>query len=125
MSYYGSVLNIGNLGGDLYLNFTLMVVVELPAKISVLYLIDRIGRKKLYIAFTIIGGTACIGTILPILYKSDSESYHVYFFQYVHLLTIYRRPYGVYVLLYRILYLHNKRTVLCNKKKKCIKICSI
>ena len=73
MSYYGSVLNIGNLGGDLYLNFTLMVIVEFPAKISAVYLLDKIGRKKLHIGFMIIGGAACIGTIFPILYKSDSE----------------------------------------------------
>ena len=78
MSYYGSVFNIGNLGGDLYLNFTLMVIVELPAKVSVVFLIDRIGRKKLYIAFTIIGGAACTGTILPILYKSESEPHYKY-----------------------------------------------
>ena len=73
MSYYGSVLNIGNLGGDLYLNFALMVVVEFPAKLAAMYFLDRTGRKKLHITFMIIGGAACIGTIFPILYKSQSE----------------------------------------------------
>ena len=73
MSYSGFVLNIGNLEGDLYLNFVLMVVVEFPAKLAAMYLLDRTGRKKFHISFMIIGGTACIGTIFPILYKSRSK----------------------------------------------------
>lgn len=72
MSYYGTVLNIGNLAGDLYLNFVLMVLVEFPAKAVAIYFLDKIGRKKLHIAFMIIGGIASTGTIFPILYGNGS-----------------------------------------------------
>ena len=73
MSYYGTVLNIGNLAGDIYLNFVLMVLVEFPAKAAAIYLLDRIGRKKLHIGFLIIGGIASTGTIFPILYGNGSK----------------------------------------------------
>ena len=76
MSYYGTVLNIGNLAGNLYLNFVLMVLVEFPAKAATIYLLDRIGRKKMHIAFMVIGGIASTGTIFPILYGNGSKLYH-------------------------------------------------
>ena len=73
MSYYGTVLNIDNLAGDLYLNFVLMVLVEFPAKAVAIYFLDRIGRKKMHIAFMMIGGIASTGTIFPILYGNGSK----------------------------------------------------
>ena len=73
MSYYGTVLNIGNLAGNVYLNFVLMVLVEFPAKGATILLLDRIGRKKLHIAFMVIGGIASTGTIFPILYGGEGK----------------------------------------------------
>lgn len=75
MSYYGVVLNTTNLGGDLYLNFVLLTIVEYPGKLLTMLLLDRLGRKKLYTAFLIIGGAACIATIWPIAVGSDELHY--------------------------------------------------
>ena len=72
LAYYGVILNVGNLGGDFYLNLTLLTMIEYPAKFITLLLLDRIGRKKLYTAYMLLGGIMCIGTIYPVLEKSDS-----------------------------------------------------
>lgn len=75
MSYYGVVLNTANLGGDLYLNFVLLTVVEYPGKLLTMLLLDRVGRKVLYIGFLVVGGIACIATIWPIAVESDGICY--------------------------------------------------
>lgn len=75
MSYYGVVLNTSNLGGDLYLNFVLMTVVEYPAKLLAMFLLDKLGRKKLHISFLVIGGISNIVTIWPIVNGSDNLHY--------------------------------------------------
>ena len=73
MGYYGVILNVGNLGGDFYLNLFLVMVVEYPAKLFSITLMDRIGRKRLYIGYMVIGGIACMGTIYPVLMKTECE----------------------------------------------------
>lgn len=71
-------MNTGNLGGDLLFNFALMVVVEYPGKLLDIALMDRIGRKRLYVAYMIIGGLANIATIGPIV-KHDERKYASFF----------------------------------------------
>lgn len=71
MSYYGVVLNTGNLGGNFLLTFLLMAVVEYPGKMIDIGLLDRIGRKRLYVAYMIIGGMANVSTIGPIVKDED------------------------------------------------------
>ena len=73
MSYYGVVLNTSNLGGDFLLNFTLLVLAEYPGKLIDLALLDRIGRKRLYVAYMFIGGLANISTIGPIVKHHDRK----------------------------------------------------
>ena len=72
LAYYGVILNVGNIGGDFYLNLALLTLIEYPAKFATLFLLDRIGRKKIYVAYMLLGGTMCIGTIYPVFEKSDS-----------------------------------------------------
>ncbi|WAR07606.1 ORCT-like protein [Mya arenaria] len=74
MSYYGVVLNTANLGGDIYLNFALLALAEFPGKALILTA-DRIGRKRLFMAFMFIGGLANIATIGPIVNGSDDLHY--------------------------------------------------
>ena len=69
MAYYGVILNVGNLGGDLYLNLFLITIVEYPGRLISIALLNRIGRKKCYIGFMLLGGIACIGTIYPVVQK--------------------------------------------------------
>ncbi|XP_013381231.1 organic cation transporter protein [Lingula anatina] len=60
MVYYGLALNSEGLGGDLYLNFTLMGAIEFPAYTLAVFLIDKIGRRKSLTGFMVLGGVACI-----------------------------------------------------------------
>jgi hypothetical protein len=73
MSYYGVVLNTGNLGGDIYLNFALLALVEYPGKLLNVFLVDRVGRKRLFVIFMFIGGLANIATIGPIVKGGDGK----------------------------------------------------
>ncbi|XP_033741879.1 organic cation transporter protein-like [Pecten maximus] len=68
MSYYGLTLNTENLGDNFYLNFCLSGLVEFPAYTVPLLLMDRVGRKRLYIVCMAVGGAACVSTIFTVLY---------------------------------------------------------
>ena len=71
MSFYGVLLNVGNLGGDFYLNLFLISVVDNPSRFITLALLNRIGRKKLYIGYMLLGGLCCVGTIYPVVQKTE------------------------------------------------------
>ncbi|CAH1778274.1 unnamed protein product [Owenia fusiformis] len=58
--YYGLAFNTSNLGGSPYINFFISGCVEIPAYTVSVLLLDRVGRKRLLIAFMIMGGLACI-----------------------------------------------------------------
>lgn len=68
LTYYGLSLNSGNLGGNLYLNFTLVAVVEFPAYTVCLLLLDRLGRKWLHCISMLVGGVACVSTVFTTIY---------------------------------------------------------
>jgi len=44
--YYGISMAAGDLGGNLHQDFVLITVFEIPASLSTIYIIDRIGRRK-------------------------------------------------------------------------------
>lgn len=69
--YYGLVVNTEHLSGDIFLNFFFGALVEIPAYTACMVLLDRVGRRKLYIAFIITGGICGIMTIFPFMYASD------------------------------------------------------
>ncbi|XP_017782628.1 PREDICTED: organic cation transporter protein-like isoform X2 [Nicrophorus vespilloides] len=65
--YYGLVLNVGNIGGDLYVNSILSGLVEVPAiAISILFLL-KCGRKWPLALTMKFAGIACLLTV-PIPY---------------------------------------------------------
>ncbi|KAK6169542.1 hypothetical protein SNE40_020578 [Patella caerulea] len=72
MVYYGLGLNVGNLGGDIYINFTAANIVEVISYILCILLLDRWGRKALHCTSMLLGGIACILTIFPVLYLDKS-----------------------------------------------------
>jgi hypothetical protein len=47
MVYYGVSMNTTFLGGDMYMTFIFGALMEIPAVLSVFFLIDLIGRKAL------------------------------------------------------------------------------
>ncbi|XP_041351234.1 organic cation transporter protein-like [Gigantopelta aegis] len=74
MVYYGLGLNVGNLGGDVFLNFTIANIVELVSYFLCIALLDRVGRKLLHCGSMLLGGVACVATLFPVIYgTSDHE----------------------------------------------------
>lgn len=47
MVYYGVSMNTNFLGGDLYFTFIFGALMEIPAVLTVFFLVDKIGRKGL------------------------------------------------------------------------------
>ncbi|XP_055888321.1 organic cation transporter protein-like [Biomphalaria glabrata] len=73
--YYGLSLNVGNLSGDLYLNFFLSGVVELLSYFLCLIFLDKAGRKLLQCLFMLTAGIACVCTLFPVLYGTKDISW--------------------------------------------------
>ncbi|KAF6035048.1 Orct [Bugula neritina] len=63
MGYYGLSLNSGNIGGNIYINFMLSGAVEFLAY-GVCFSINKLGRKGPHIFGMLVGGVACIATVL-------------------------------------------------------------
>lgn len=70
--YYGLVLNVGNLGGDLYVNSALSGLVEIPALAASVVFLVRMGRRWPLCLTLAIGGVACLAT-LTIGHESDYQ----------------------------------------------------
>lgn len=70
--YYGLSINSVSLAGNKYVNFILVVFVEIPANILCLLVLDRFGRKKtLIIAYVL---SACLCISLSFLPKGKKHS---------------------------------------------------
>ncbi|XP_046374256.2 organic cation transporter protein-like [Haliotis rufescens] len=72
MVYYGLGLNVQNLSGDIYLNFTIANIVELVSYIMCISLLDILGRKFLQCGCMLVGGIACVATLFPVIYGDSS-----------------------------------------------------
>lgn len=84
LAYFGLALNSDNLAGNVYLNFGLSALVEIPAYFVVIFLVDRIGRRKLYCINMIIGGIACGSTIFAIEYVPNGKKFWIFLFFFMH-----------------------------------------
>ncbi|TRY79719.1 hypothetical protein TCAL_01982 [Tigriopus californicus] len=60
MAFYGLSLNSVNLGGDIYVNFILSALIEIPSYIFVVLVMDGFGRKTILIFCQILAGATCI-----------------------------------------------------------------
>ncbi|XP_023932923.1 organic cation transporter protein-like [Lingula anatina] len=75
MVYFGLSLNSGKIGGDVFVNFLIIGLVEFPAY-SVCFVIDRLGRRPLHIAGMVVGGLALLCTIFVEVYaEKGTEAY--------------------------------------------------
>ncbi|ESO84004.1 hypothetical protein LOTGIDRAFT_108246 [Lottia gigantea] len=70
MVYYGLGLNVSNLSGDPYLNFTIANIAETISYVLAILLLNRIGRKPLHCGAMLLGGVACLATMLPVIYAN-------------------------------------------------------
>lgn len=89
--YYGLSLNVGNFGLDIYLTQFIFGMVELPARLGSLPLLQRLGRKKVQAAVLIFGGVACLaliaipeGTLMKCLNINISCFYLTFIFRFLH-----------------------------------------
>uniref|UniRef100_A0A8C7XD82 Solute carrier family 22 member 13b n=1 Tax=Oryzias sinensis TaxID=183150 RepID=A0A8C7XD82_9TELE len=64
LMYYGLSLNVGNFGLDIYLTQFIFGLVEFPARIGILPLLQRFGRKICQGGVLLFGGLACLGILL-------------------------------------------------------------
>ncbi|XP_005390759.2 PREDICTED: solute carrier family 22 member 3 [Chinchilla lanigera] len=60
--YQGLVMRLGITGGNLYLDFLISGVMELPAALLILLTIEPIGRRLPFAAGNIVAGVACLVT---------------------------------------------------------------
>ncbi|XP_059097988.1 organic cation transporter protein-like isoform X2 [Tigriopus californicus] len=62
IAWYGLALNIDILSGDIIFNFTLMVLVDVPASLIGFLLLGCTGRKQAFILSQLGSGVACIAS---------------------------------------------------------------
>ncbi|XP_067845367.1 solute carrier family 22 member 2-like isoform X3 [Heptranchias perlo] len=60
--YLGLVMRLGITGGNIYLNFFISGVVEIPSAIIVVLLIDRVGRRFPFAMGNLLAGACCLIT---------------------------------------------------------------
>ncbi|XP_071114533.1 organic cation transporter protein-like [Haliotis cracherodii] len=70
--YYGLGLNVQNLSGDIYLNYTISSAVETMSYVACILLLDRVGRKLLHCTSMFVGGLACAAVLFPVIYLAPS-----------------------------------------------------
>ncbi|XP_050391448.1 organic cation transporter protein [Patella vulgata] len=75
MVYYGLGLNVSNLSGDSYLNFTIANIAETVSYALCILLLDRLGRKVLHCSAMLLGGIACLATMFPVIYGDKSHEW--------------------------------------------------
>ncbi|XP_052061721.1 organic cation transporter protein-like [Mytilus californianus] len=72
--YYGLTLQSVQLSGDRYLNFFISVGVELPAMITFIFLVKRLGRRKISVLAHSIAGISLIISVILTTLKASSSS---------------------------------------------------
>lgn len=60
--YQGLVMRLGIIGGNLYIDFFISGVVELPGALLILLTIERLGRRLPFAASNMMAGVACLVT---------------------------------------------------------------
>ncbi|XP_052791211.1 organic cation/carnitine transporter 2-like [Mya arenaria] len=69
-SYYGLTFGVSSLSGDLYVNMFLMNIIETPASFSLMYIVNRYGRKPVVILM--FACTAACGFVVGIIQYVDT-----------------------------------------------------
>ncbi|ESO88972.1 hypothetical protein LOTGIDRAFT_106739 [Lottia gigantea] len=72
LTFYGLSLNAGSLSGSVHLNFFLLSVIEIPAYIICIVLLDRIGRRFLQCGSLLLSGTCLLLSVFTVLYTDKS-----------------------------------------------------
>ena len=83
MIYYGVTMHTRNLGGNFYLNFFILAIVEFPAKLLAMFLLNRLGRKVIHCGCMFIGGGSMLCTIFTVLYGGNGMSHIGHLFVFI------------------------------------------
>ncbi|KAK3098125.1 hypothetical protein FSP39_016360 [Pinctada imbricata] len=75
IGYYGLTLNSGRIGGNIYVNYTVSVLMEVAAYLSCWFLVGRIGRRASFCSTMLLGGVSCLCSIFTVEYASDDLSW--------------------------------------------------
>ena len=73
MCLYGLNLNVTNMSGDIFVNFTLMASTNLTNVLLILFLIEKVGRRVFLLTVALLGGLACLSTIVPTVLGSNGK----------------------------------------------------
>ena len=94
--YYGLSLNSVNMAGDIFVNFVLSAVVEIPAVVLGMVGMDWVGRVVMLVICQITGGVACILAsllrppyVLPLSLVGKFATSVVYLIVYLYTAEIY------------------------------------
>lgn len=68
LAYYGITMNVGKLGGDVYVNMAISTTAGFLGEVVCLFASYKIGRNRLYMGYMIVGGIGCLLTLVPSLY---------------------------------------------------------
>ena len=60
LGYYGITFGMASLSDDLFMDFALSSLIEIPSYVLVLLLMDIVGRKPLFSSSLLLSGAACI-----------------------------------------------------------------
>lgn len=60
LSYYALTLNVDGLAGDMFMNYVISMLVDLPANLVIMVSVDKLGRKFLIITGMVALGISCI-----------------------------------------------------------------
>ena len=71
LMFYGLSLNSGRLAGDVFLNTFLLSVVEVPANLLCLFLLDRIGRRNTVGGGMLTAAALTLGCIPFLIFEGD------------------------------------------------------
>ena len=71
--YYGLSLNLGHLGGSIYVTFAISAGVELIAYTVAVPVVSYAGRKKFYCLCMLVGGASLLASGVTDMYGNDCE----------------------------------------------------
>ena len=71
--YYGTSFNLKSLSGNMYLNFFLLGLAEIPAVIFVVVVNNKFGRKKTVSFLMLVAGLSCFVIVLLYILNKDEE----------------------------------------------------
>lgn len=73
MCSVGLMLNVSNMSGNVFLNYTILCLMDLVSLAPFGWLIDRLGRRSLLMVTSGVGGLACLATFLPVVLEGNSK----------------------------------------------------